>query len=79
MTILYSFFMDYIKGVLYMFWEVDESKFFHMSYVTLSKIWSTLRKHQEQGLFSLEDIAYAAQGLRTSSKPKAEPDSMFIS
>lgn len=47
MTILYSFFMDYIKGVLYMFWEVDESKFFHMSYVTLSKIWSTLRKHQE--------------------------------
>ena len=32
MTILYSFFMDYIKGVLYMFWEVDESKFFHVSY-----------------------------------------------
>lgn len=37
MTILYSFFMDYIKGVLYMFWEEDESKFLHMSYVTLSK------------------------------------------
>lgn len=74
MSILYPLFNGHSKDVLYVFWGPDGSRFFCLSYITLSKIWYMLQKHQEWRLFSLENVAYTAQGLKTSSKPTSEPD-----
>lgn len=80
MTILYSFFYGLILKICYTYFgEQRDQGFFHLSCFALSKIWYMLQKHQGWRLFSLENVVYAAQGLRTSSKPNSEPTASVVS
>lgn len=71
------FLMDILNMCYMYFGDLMDQVFFCLSYITLSKMWHMLQKHQEWRLFCLENVAYTAQGLKTSSKPTSEPDTKY--